>query len=149
MEYEYVINVTKTGVASLDGKWIAVFTRDTTSSGKFVTFCALRKYKECNTPFAGCSVKHPKDEPNDDRGLHDSFKRAVKAMLDDYERTTRKARLDDLKNNVFEVLFDDIDTRPIQSRFMGAFWIVMGRPGYKKSMELLPKETLAKLYADC
>lgn len=137
MKHEYVINVTKTGIQDLDGKWVAVFTSDTTSNGKYVTFCSIRKYKECGTPFAGCSVKHPKDEPDDYRGLHNSFKRAVRAMLLDYKDT----------NFLSYVVYDE-NVKVAQSRFMVAFWIAMGRPGYKKPMELLPKETLAKLLGE-
>ena len=129
MKHEYVIHVTKTGSKSLDGKWVAVFTADTTSSDKYVTFCALRKFNECSTPFAGCSVKHPNDVPDDNRGLHDSFKRAVKAMVEDF-----------LSNND-EAMYSYIDEKTIKSRFMGAFWIAMGRPGYKKEESVIKRLT--------
>lgn len=112
---EYVIHVTKT-VPELNGEWGIVFTTETTHSGKEVTFCAIRN-NIGNPPYSGCSVKHPKDAPDEMHGIFKSFRRAVKAMLQDGKYDIHLAH-----------------------RFNGALVITMGRPGYLKATEKDPNK---------
>lgn len=106
---EYVIHVTKTGYPGLDGAWGVVFTTETTNSGKQVTFCSIRN-SIGNPPYSGCSVKHPNDAPDEMHGMFKSFRRAVKAMLQDGKYDIHLAH-----------------------RFNGALAIAVGKPVYSRS----------------
>lgn len=147
---EYKIHVTKTE-PDLDGEWAVIFTTETTTSGREITFCSIR-HGIGHQPYAGCSVKHPKDTENELRGTQESFKRAVQAMLDKRGAVSYTTYVDgyvSLGERVYDGMFHHIstvieprDTSNIMSRFRGALWIAQGRPGYRK---LSPKEIQASL----
>jgi hypothetical protein len=90
----------------LDGTWHVVFTVEKDPLQKDITFCALRKSEGYyfSHPVAGVSIKNPKDVDDPRRGKQAAFKRAVS---DVYDCNTH-----------------------MMSRFRGALWIAMGRPGY-------------------
>jgi len=122
---EYVIHVTKT-TKELNGKWLVLFTTETIDT-YFITLCTILHGPSIQ-PYAGCSMKHPKDEPNDYRGMHDSFKRAVEALVNDKFPYPGWA----------SELITDPEPNHIESRFRGALWIAMGRPGDTRPMILEP-----------
>ena len=132
---EYVIHVTKTE-PELDGEWAVFFTTETTTSGREITFCSVR-HGIGHQPYSGCSVKHPKDTENEMRGMQESFKRAVQAMLDKRNSMTVVTKVEGIWSggwNHITTVCEPKDTSNIMSRFRGALWIAMGRPGYKKEI---------------
>lgn len=108
----FKIHVTKTGYEVLDGEWEVSFSNGYAMHGKETTFCMLRK-GIWHPPHAGCAILNPKDLVNPDRGRQTAFKRAIMSL----------AKMDMLNTE---------QQKHVISRFRGALWIAMGRPGYKK-----------------
>ena len=109
---EYEIHVTKSG---FDGKYAVGFTTGKSHpSKKEFTFCVIRM-GEASYPYCGCAVCNPRDSKDDVRGKRAAFKRAVESMLSEWGMP------------------EDVEAY-VMSRFRGALWIAMGRPGYKKEL---------------